>query len=330
MPYTVDRFSDNGFDIGWPVSIADESVDNTTSLSLLGRGVTNYGELIAEDLVHLLENFAGSDSPQNPITGQLWFEANPGSPGQGVLKVYNGNEFVPISTTPTGNSLPTSNNEGDLFYLITGENNRLYIHDGTEFNLASGMILSPSLPGNPNYGDLWWDESAAPPVVKMYTPNNWERIQTGNDAEYASGSFSGNLVVDGTSTFNGASSFNDDVEFNGNVKFNGFVAFSMETITSNKTLVRQVTRCNPGVTAVTMPPVAIEDEGRFITIINNSGVNITVNAGISFDHDGAVPTWSIPVNATETFWLTRNAPPSAPGGNTLVWSVATPVAVYDQ
>lgn len=46
----------------------------STSMLLYGRDVPNYGERIAENFVHLLENFAGPTAPQAPIEGQLWFD----------------------------------------------------------------------------------------------------------------------------------------------------------------------------------------------------------------------------------------------------------------
>jgi len=90
MSYQVNRFSSDSFDTGWPLLISDNLVNNTYGVNLLGRGVTNYGELVAENFVYLLENFAGTNPPQNAITGQLWYESNPATPGAGTLRVFNG------------------------------------------------------------------------------------------------------------------------------------------------------------------------------------------------------------------------------------------------
>lgn len=45
-----------------------------TSLTLYGRGCFDYGELIQQNLVSLLENFAGGVSPAYPIQGQMWLK----------------------------------------------------------------------------------------------------------------------------------------------------------------------------------------------------------------------------------------------------------------
>ena len=47
-----------------------------TSLVLQGYGVTEYGQLRDQNLVHFLENFYNTVGPDNPIEGQLWFNPN--------------------------------------------------------------------------------------------------------------------------------------------------------------------------------------------------------------------------------------------------------------
>lgn len=46
-----------------------------TSLRLHGDGYVNWGEAVNENLVRLMENFMGATAPVNPVTGQLWVEA---------------------------------------------------------------------------------------------------------------------------------------------------------------------------------------------------------------------------------------------------------------
>lgn len=68
----VEEFSTNG--PAHPISnaLAVGSNRASTSLLLQGRGTANYGERIAENLIHILENFSGSTPPSNPINGQQW------------------------------------------------------------------------------------------------------------------------------------------------------------------------------------------------------------------------------------------------------------------
>ena len=62
------------------------SVD--TSLSLVGRGYPNYGEKVASNFLHLLENFASPIPPENPIEGQLWYDTS--DPDNKILRVMDG------------------------------------------------------------------------------------------------------------------------------------------------------------------------------------------------------------------------------------------------
>lgn len=47
-----------------------------STLRLYGRGATEWGEAVDEDLIRLTENFAGATPPHYPISGQLWFQVN--------------------------------------------------------------------------------------------------------------------------------------------------------------------------------------------------------------------------------------------------------------
>lgn len=46
------------------------------SIPLLGAGVENYGEIIAEAQLLKLENFYNTTPPQNPLVGQLWYDSD--------------------------------------------------------------------------------------------------------------------------------------------------------------------------------------------------------------------------------------------------------------
>ena len=69
-------------------------IDTTsTSLSMVGRGYPDYGTKFNENFLHLLENFAYSSSPANPIEGQLWYDT---SGSRKTLKVYNNTSWVNV------------------------------------------------------------------------------------------------------------------------------------------------------------------------------------------------------------------------------------------
>ena len=85
---------------GAVIVVLDGTKDTTsTSLTLFGRLVANYGDQTNENFVHLLENFAFTSSPANPIHGQLWFDTNSNN-----IKAYTtANTWVTVGSVIEGN-----------------------------------------------------------------------------------------------------------------------------------------------------------------------------------------------------------------------------------
>jgi len=105
------------------VELADGQLDVTsTDITLVGRNSTGFGESINENFIRVMENFANTNAPGNPLTGQLWYDTNAQR-----LKIYNGDTFktagAPI-VSPTQPILVA----GDLW--IDSENRKLYFFDG--------------------------------------------------------------------------------------------------------------------------------------------------------------------------------------------------------
>lgn len=63
---------------GQLIAVVPEGTVNTTStsLSLVGQGVLNYGTAEIENYVYLLENFAAPTAPEPPVLGQLWYDSS--------------------------------------------------------------------------------------------------------------------------------------------------------------------------------------------------------------------------------------------------------------
>jgi hypothetical protein len=58
-------------------TIADGTINTTsTSLGLPGRNYAGYGQSLDTNFVHMVENFADSTPPPNPLAGQLWFNTS--------------------------------------------------------------------------------------------------------------------------------------------------------------------------------------------------------------------------------------------------------------
>lgn len=112
------------------VDLTDGVIDTTTTnLTLIGKNYQGFGELMNENFVKLLENFASTTQPTNPLPGQLWYDKQ-----DQRLKIYNGTVFRSASGTIIQSSQPQNLTTGDLW--VDNAKNRLYIYDGTDLILV--------------------------------------------------------------------------------------------------------------------------------------------------------------------------------------------------
>jgi hypothetical protein len=117
--------------------LIDGQVNQTaTDLTLIGQNATGYGLFINDNFVHLLENFANTNQPSNPIQGQLWYDTQ-----NAVLKVYNNNTFSPVGGTTVSSTPPSSYSAGDLW--IDSVNGQLHFNAGTG-DILAGPVYSQS------------------------------------------------------------------------------------------------------------------------------------------------------------------------------------------
>lgn len=114
------------------IVVEDNTINQQTSLDLPGRNTTAYGTAIAENFLHLLENFAFNTAPTNPVEGQLWYDT---TPGVDQLKLYDGTNWVSASGLKKATTAPEANQSvtGDLW--VDTDNQQLYLYTG------SGWIL---------------------------------------------------------------------------------------------------------------------------------------------------------------------------------------------
>tara|TARA_E500000178_G_scaffold320632_1_gene343883 strand:- start:5027 stop:7054 length:2028 start_codon:yes stop_codon:yes gene_type:complete len=114
------------------ITVEDNTLNQTTTLSLPGRNTTAYGTAIAENFLHLLENFTNSTAPGNPIEGQLWYD---NTPGVDMLKLYDGTTWISASGLKKATTQPGAAQSvtGDLW--VDTDNQQLYLYTG------SGWVL---------------------------------------------------------------------------------------------------------------------------------------------------------------------------------------------
>lgn len=176
MPYQI-LFTDYVNKLG--IVVEDGSINNETSVKLPGKNTTSYGTIIAENFLHLLENFASPTAPSTPVEGQVWYDS---SPDKEQLMVYNGANWAPVNGVNKSESAPAIKQEGDLW--IDRENLQLYMYTdaggwiliGPEF--SDGVVTGATpkvLSGidDQNYNVLQIDINGVPSVIismREFTP----------------------------------------------------------------------------------------------------------------------------------------------------------------
>jgi hypothetical protein len=132
MAYTINQTDGTIF-----ATVADGTINTTSSLTLVGKNYAGYGEFLNENVLKLLESNANTTSPSAPLTGQLWFDKT-----AGVLKVYNGTQFKNLGSATSSASAPTSVVAGDLWF--DSANAQLKVYDGSAFILVGPSFTAGS------------------------------------------------------------------------------------------------------------------------------------------------------------------------------------------
>jgi hypothetical protein len=159
MAYTINLTDGAVF-----ATIADGTINTSSSMTLVGKNYAGYGEFLDENFIHLLENGSNTTAPGAPLTGQLWWDKT-----NNLLKVYNGIIFKTISAATASSTQPTSNVTGDLWYDTT--NQQLKVYTGSSFIVVGPAYTSSegtagAIPGTVN------DSSGNPHFITSLFVNN--------------------------------------------------------------------------------------------------------------------------------------------------------------
>ena len=158
-----------------PVVVPDGQLNTSTSLTFVGKSVQNYGGIIDQNFLQLLENFAspfepGSTGTQGfPLRGQIWCDLY-----SNTLKYYDGIGFKKI-----GGAFASSIEPGTT--------------DATRATVSDG--------------DLWLDNSSPNnPLLKMRSNNTWYTVGPAG----AQATITGELLTDTDNNTHKVISFNID------------------------------------------------------------------------------------------------------------------------
>jgi len=174
MAYTVNKTNSSATPNSYTVQ--DSILNTQTDISFIGKGYAGYGEIVAENFLHLLENFSNTSAPSKPIKGQLWFDES-----ESRLKVYNGSSFNPLGGARYQSDTPASQTQGDLW--IDSDSGQLYFYNGTSNVLVGppsstgttqGFVyetITDTVPANQNIINLYSDGASIAIISKnTFTP----------------------------------------------------------------------------------------------------------------------------------------------------------------
>ena len=133
MSYTV-KFTD--FNNKGSLLVNDSTTNTETSIGFPGRNVRGYGITVAENFLHMLENFANNSPPSNPIEGQLWYDTTEGVED---LKIYDGTTWKSSGSIRKSNVAPQGV-IGDLW--VDTDNQQLFLYNGATWILVGPTFSS--------------------------------------------------------------------------------------------------------------------------------------------------------------------------------------------
>ena len=274
---------------GTAITVNDNQLDQSTySLTLLGKNVTNYGQIIAQNTIRQLENFAGPSEPVATIklNGQLWYNT-----ADEHLTVYRGKNsdrgFTQLAYVPKVTGTEPSNNiqTGELYYsTINGELN-LKIYNGTAWVNVIGT-------------EYIQDTTAAQLVTNGTHTNITATYDDANDAAIdlvisdatIRSKFSGGTGVTYNSS-TGEIAIGQAVETTSNVQFNNLVVDGDLTVNGTQTVLNTET-------------LTVDD--NLIVLNNNEAGTPSANAGIEVER-GTSTNVQLRWNESGDYWeVTRD------------------------
>jgi microcystin-dependent protein len=251
------------------ITVEDGTINRETTLGFPGRNTTAYGATIAENFLHLLENFAATTEPSNPVEGQMWYDSTLGVES---LKVYNGTNWIPASGISKSINTPSIAQTGDLW--VDTDNQQLYLFTGGGWILV-GPQFSEGLSTGARADQIVGQDNALYNVLRVEVAGTTVAIVNGADT-----AFIPKATIAGFSVINpGINLINRDTDSDGlsNFKFFGTAEKAENLIVSNE-VIQAGNFLRGDTTSTTTFPLNIQ---------NNQGTNIGVNAELTLGVEGS-------------------------------------------
>lgn len=297
-----------------PLNVPDGGTNTDTSLTFVGKNYSGYGQYIAENFLHLLENFAKGTAPANPVQGQLWYD---NTPGVNLLKIYDGTTWTAAGAVKkAGNKSELNNNIiGDLW--IDTSNQQLYIWSGSGWLLVGPQYSSGTKTG-PLVESITDTSNVSHSVISNYSNDQRVSIQSysaftpkttisgfstiGRGITLTTNSYSHDGVTD-SPKFWGTASVADALNYNGTtVQAANFLRGDQQSNTNYPINIRSNggvsvgtdLSFNIGATSTSATLYSLRSGSSIELLVNNSGaqttaVHINSNAKVGIGPNNASP-----------------------------------------
>lgn len=272
-----------------PLEVFDNTSNRDTSIILPGRNQTGYGQIIAENFLHLLENFASDTAPNSStaVPGQLWYNT-----AQNQMFVWDGVSWKSTSNIKVAVNEPDPANSviGDLW--VNTSTQQLYLFAGTGY-----VLIGPQFSSGTKSGPL---------VETIVDIDNNRRIVTvlySNDVPvsiFSKDTFVPKVVIQGFNTINAGINIttrNDISDIAVTPKFNG-TATSADALIVGAVSVAADTFLRSDTIGTTSKQFNIRaDEGLTVGTNGNFSVRVGAATGILYN---STPGAAIDIQPTKT------------------------------
>lgn len=270
------------------IFVEDGTINQETSLGIPGRNSTAYGTVIGENFLHLLENFANDNAPDNPVEGQLWYDTSIESP---QLKLYDGTDWISASGLKKGTTIPdiAASTVGDLW--VDTDNAQLYLFTGVSWVLVGPTFSDGLVTGAQPLQILGNDNN-------IYTVLSIE-VRSAQVAIISNSSFTPAALIPGFSTINPGINLNSNTISGSNYKFRGIAEKAESLIVGNET-VPATEFVRTTATSTTNFPLRIKNNGGLsLGVGNQLTIGVEGEAGI-INHNTAGANIDLRVNNNGT------------------------------
>jgi microcystin-dependent protein len=262
MAYQV-KFTDATNPAKPSLTVEDQSINTTTSVTFVGKNYAGYAPIIAESFLHLLENFANSSAPNNPIEGQLWYD---NTTGVNLLKIFDGAIWTAAGSIKKAGTVPAAanSNPGDLWVDTTTA--QLYVFSGSNWLLVGPQFSSGKLTG-PVINSIVDTDNISHSVISLYA-NDYQIAIISKET------FTPKSTVTGFSTINQGFNLSSTDSTNPNSLSRIWgTAEKADALLVGTTTVPAANFLRTDISSVTNYPISIRSDGG-LTIGNNLNFNI--------------------------------------------------------